>query len=396
MNTPKDTLQQAQLLLKNKQYDQARNLLQSISSHPTAQQWLAKLDQIAPVNGDQAQLARAQQLLKDKRYDEARVILEDLPFNTTAEKWLERLNQIAPKTSAVSEYDAIFNSYTAAPKPPASRSFSQDLPEPQFSASSASMGFNGMSQQEKENLVYVNKLIKQKNFDRARQILKSMPNNPFAQESLLKLEEIAPRPKKETGKVAAAGGMAVFGVLLRNRLVMRLFVAAVVLVGSAVYGFIQAITSADFEGKTVIVEYSNSWKPQKINEIGICTESNHDCSLVIGIGTDTRWSMMSFTEVEWTGTQTLDGAEAGLWNEFTRGEDWGIPVKTMKIAGKDALVREIQYNDPDDIRHFMIIHLMSTPTTTLEIIVWTYDEASFTHYYDDILKVLNGMKFKNA
>lgn len=40
-------LQEAKLLIQNKQYDDARKLLESIS-HPTATKWLAKLDEIAP------------------------------------------------------------------------------------------------------------------------------------------------------------------------------------------------------------------------------------------------------------------------------------------------------------------------------------------------------------
>lgn len=44
----KAKLQAARELLQEKRYQEARSLLQTIPSDPTAQKWLAKLDQIAP------------------------------------------------------------------------------------------------------------------------------------------------------------------------------------------------------------------------------------------------------------------------------------------------------------------------------------------------------------
>lgn len=52
MDTSKQKLLQAQQLLKNKQYPQARQILETLPDHPTPRQWLAKLDQIAPVVDD--------------------------------------------------------------------------------------------------------------------------------------------------------------------------------------------------------------------------------------------------------------------------------------------------------------------------------------------------------
>lgn len=59
-------LQRAQHLLKEKKYDEARAILKTISEHPTAQKWLAKLDEIAPerptLDDDRDEFAR---LLED-------------------------------------------------------------------------------------------------------------------------------------------------------------------------------------------------------------------------------------------------------------------------------------------------------------------------------------------
>lgn len=43
-----ETLQQAQELLQQKRYDEARALLEPIADHPTAQGWLARLEELAP------------------------------------------------------------------------------------------------------------------------------------------------------------------------------------------------------------------------------------------------------------------------------------------------------------------------------------------------------------
>ena len=43
-----ERLQQAQQLLKQRKFDEARAILDSISENPTAQKWLQKLDEIAP------------------------------------------------------------------------------------------------------------------------------------------------------------------------------------------------------------------------------------------------------------------------------------------------------------------------------------------------------------
>lgn len=44
---------------------------------------------------DQARLAQAQQLVKERRFDEAREILEQMPGNRTAQAWLKKLDDVA-------------------------------------------------------------------------------------------------------------------------------------------------------------------------------------------------------------------------------------------------------------------------------------------------------------
>lgn len=106
----RQALLNARDLIKAKEYDQARAILENLSANPTAQQWLAKLDELAPrttklvfdddapadpfgssatygatyggfstptyadysMLTDEEKFDRVKVLLKDKKYDEAR------------------------------------------------------------------------------------------------------------------------------------------------------------------------------------------------------------------------------------------------------------------------------------------------------------------------------------
>jgi uncharacterized protein YqgQ len=198
MNAPREKLEQAQQFLKNKQYSQARQLLETIPTDPTAQKWLSKLDQIAPKNSESDKLSQANLLLRQKKYAEARVILEDLPFDLTAQKWLDKLNEIAPKNTpkpsihVTQELDSLFaqqpaTTFTMPAYEPSVESVfevrqTQTLPEPQFTNQPTDL--NSLTKDEKQKLVYVHQLIQKKQFDRARQVLTSMPNNALAQNML--------------------------------------------------------------------------------------------------------------------------------------------------------------------------------------------------------------------
>jgi hypothetical protein len=90
-------------LIREERYDEARGLLQGID-HPKAREWLAKLDQIAPPAAEtgapalQEQLSAARDLLVAKRYDEARSALANID-HPTAKQWLAKLDSAAPVTA---------------------------------------------------------------------------------------------------------------------------------------------------------------------------------------------------------------------------------------------------------------------------------------------------------
>jgi len=89
---------QARELIKQQRYDDARAILRQID-HPTAAQWLARLDEIAPAAPPpptpQEQLKATRDLILQKRFAEARALLERLDHPMAAD-WLAKLDQIAP------------------------------------------------------------------------------------------------------------------------------------------------------------------------------------------------------------------------------------------------------------------------------------------------------------
>lgn len=99
MASENDQLKQAQALIKEKEYDQAAEILQAMPDNPTAQQWLARIDALS---AERDQLLQAQALIKAKQYDEARAILQSMGANPQAQQWLAQLDEIAPTKATAS------------------------------------------------------------------------------------------------------------------------------------------------------------------------------------------------------------------------------------------------------------------------------------------------------
>jgi hypothetical protein len=102
----KKQLIQARDLIKQKRYDDARAILQRIN-HPTARDWLTKLNKLAPpppaTSGQakpapdagevKAQLLHARDLIRQKNYDGARSLLEQID-HPAAKAWLGKLTAL--------------------------------------------------------------------------------------------------------------------------------------------------------------------------------------------------------------------------------------------------------------------------------------------------------------
>lgn len=107
-----ELLQAAAVLIRQRDYQTARTLLKTIEDHPTARQWLHRLDQSEPrvdiyhggdpspiVSADKQttdiKLQAAAQLIREQQHHAARAILETID-HPTAREWLHKLDQRAP------------------------------------------------------------------------------------------------------------------------------------------------------------------------------------------------------------------------------------------------------------------------------------------------------------
>jgi hypothetical protein len=154
MASEQERLGRARTLIQAKKYQEARSILEPIKEHPTARQWLARLDQLAPPTrtddlNEAGALNRARELISQQKYDEARVVLESIGEHPTAQQWLARIDSLT----------------TSQPPDPDAATISQ-----------------------------AKILIKSKQYGEARKLLERLPANPTAQELLQKLNERFPPP----------------------------------------------------------------------------------------------------------------------------------------------------------------------------------------------------------
>lgn len=95
-------LKLAQDLVKDGEYEQARAILSTLPDNPTAQKWLAQLDERYP-NQKSAQeenaLRQAQELIDQEQYAEASALLRTISHNETAQKWLSRIENLEKSSS---------------------------------------------------------------------------------------------------------------------------------------------------------------------------------------------------------------------------------------------------------------------------------------------------------
>ena len=105
MPNMQEELEKAKHLILQKKYGQARELLSQLPDSITAQKWLLKLDEIAPLAKntlakntlvEKQGLEKAKQLIIKKEFEQAREVLSQLSNSAVAKKWLQKLNEIAP------------------------------------------------------------------------------------------------------------------------------------------------------------------------------------------------------------------------------------------------------------------------------------------------------------
>jgi hypothetical protein len=70
------------------------------------------------VTDEHQQLSRARELILNKQFDAARAILSDLPDNATAQQWLAKLDEIAPRVTHERPIQPLASDPPPAPAPP--------------------------------------------------------------------------------------------------------------------------------------------------------------------------------------------------------------------------------------------------------------------------------------
>lgn len=100
MPDTKQKLEKAKQLILQKNYEQARRVLFQLPDSITAQNWLLNLDKIAPpaknTLDEKQLLEKAKQYIIKKDFEQAKGILSQLPNSSTAQKWLLKLDEFAP------------------------------------------------------------------------------------------------------------------------------------------------------------------------------------------------------------------------------------------------------------------------------------------------------------
>lgn len=101
MNDEQARLEQAKTLIEQKQYAAAREILQSMSTNPTAHKWLVQVEaalarQNAPLPSEEEiaqRMKAARDLIQAGEFAEARNMLRPIENAPAAQEWIERLDQ---------------------------------------------------------------------------------------------------------------------------------------------------------------------------------------------------------------------------------------------------------------------------------------------------------------
>lgn len=141
-------------------------------------------------------LLEAKDLITRKQYQEARRILQPIAQHPTARKWLDTLDKIAPPPSSTSPFLMDDDPFAF----PAADPFASPVFTPTANP------YANLSDEEKFERVKA--LLKTKNYDEARQILMTLPDDPAAQQLLSKLDQI--RPSKPPTFVNDASAFSAF------------------------------------------------------------------------------------------------------------------------------------------------------------------------------------------
>ncbi|MBI5931104.1 MAG: tetratricopeptide repeat protein [Chloroflexi bacterium] len=351
------------------------------------------------------QLAEARELIKNKQYDAARALLEALPFDETAQKWLAKLDEIAPRPKNNNPFD--------------------DFAADPFASSQSYGGFSAfMSAEEKFERVKV--LIKNKNFDEARSILKTLPDDASAQALLARLEDLTSgqktsstqnpfnpppktdgpfgqkttsRPQRSSGKrpktmvdyvLSAVGSIVVLIIFIFGRQYVR-------------YGDFNVLRSdQDFENEVMTFTHDWDWKQIDPDEAEWCdnVDDNVNCFAYLARRTsvgDPYGAWIGFAEFELTANSSLSTEQraANAWASYLE-EYPDIQPRTQYttlVDGVTAVVYEFNYGDGYFEKR---LYLHRDPAHFLVIAISASTESGYQRRQGEIEEILASIDLKTS
>jgi hypothetical protein len=323
------------------------------------------------------------------------------------------------------------------------------LPDPLWSFVSP------MTPQEKQKLQQAQALIKNRQFQEARQLPVAMPSNPTAQERLFKLDQLiakeraasarpaapppdpfaaptrdplaapplssfadfaelpnipaSPSAKKQGAGAWAWGCLRLFGAAVR--LILRLMVGVIVIIGLGALTLFAYRALTRFEDRTgmeitwvngggtfnheyVSVTYPNRWYSADLSERSWCRgEAFSSCILYLETVSSVRMPF-NFVPVPagWTAEQTAYAD----WVEYSAPNSYRrlelVSEQKVMLDGVRSVWREFRVYKPDAYFYFLRVQTFTNPV--IQITVWARDDLTFENKRADILDILNTLDIK--
>ncbi len=390
-------------------------------------------------------LLDAKELITRKQYQEARQLLQSISHNATAQKWLLKLDEIAPPPPPSNPFYDDSNPFAD----PNDNPFWSPTPAVvEFSPQPRPDTYAYMSEEEKFERVKV--LLKEKNYEEARQILMTLPDNPSAQKLLTKLHQVAPamptgafgdkttsgftsntipnesfgtptiRRKTTTKKSTEALTLAGVGTaLLLGRPVTKRSSAVGTwgwfgrrmqrkIIGSVVGLIFFAITaglginleeifSSDttYKNNDIEMTYSSHWRSISLN-------SRADCRDVVGTCILFLHSNDSETAVRLQNLALLQGNHQTtinvLWDGYQR-SNYGLhqvgAAASFKIDGQDAVQWYVTWPGEDGNTMYGLIVYLPTANSVVEFSAWSNSQAIYTTEFQEVQALIDSIEIKN-
>lgn len=420
MGTENDILARARKLITEKCYPEARTLLQHIPDHSTARQWLAKLDEIAPpaspANQTEADqhikqtLSEASQLIKQKRYIEARVLLQQIPDHPTARQWLAKLDEIAPGVLPPPPPPPLSD-----PAPSPSARPTEEPVDPAKIAMWQIYFTPIMMWKYTKNWARLGKPEWGTTTGWAGLLLFAWIIAGLIA-LVVDIESILSLGLLISGALTNLAFWIIIGHLQQGayktwtatrdwdalrahpyrvdnviRIVIGICVILIVVFTGLLWSETQAPT---YENDYLSLTYDRDFKTFDTSDYGVCEDYNYGCFL----GLFDQWgdATLVFAKMDIDqDTKTSVDAENYLWDYWSYYSAETINYEEMTIGGLPAVFREFGLlEDEDDPYYHMMVFVVVNGNDRYDITVWDVGEGSLDRKRDMIMDIINSIEFK--